>query len=58
MKSVQYTNADGVSGFLNPEHVTHWYASGPDAIIVLFARGAPVTITNYSPGSFRQALEN
>ncbi len=57
MASVPYTDTNGRSGFLNPQHVTHWYASGPDAIIVYFARGAPVTITNHSPGSFRQALE-
>ncbi len=58
MKSISYTDTNDRQGFLNPEHVTHWYVNGPDEIMVHFARGGPITITNYSAGSFREALED
>ena len=58
MASVPYTDTNGRSGFLNPEAITHFYQSGPDEIMVHFARGGPIAITNYSAGSFREAIED
>ena len=58
MKTVPYTDTNGRSGFLNPLHVTHFYVSGADEITVHFARGGPIAITGYSPGTFREAIED
>ena len=57
MRTVPYTDANDRQGFLNPDHVTHWYADGPE-IMVHFARGGPISIKNYSAATFRQAMEN
>ncbi len=58
MKTVPYTDADGLSGFLNPEHVSHFHQSGTEAIIVYFTRHGPKTLTNYTVATFRQAIED
>ena len=58
MKTVPYTDVNDRQGFLNPESVSHWFVSGPDEILVHFARGGPIAIKNYTAASFRQAMEN